>query len=311
MTTPLVSVIIPNYCHSKYLDQRIQSVLNQTYSNFEVIILDDCSPDNGASREVIETYRNDRHISNIIYNDVNSGSTFRQWQKGFELAKGKLIWIAESDDYCENDFLEQLVKPFNPIDSTIAVSVGGTVVVDGDGMKIRELTIEKESKIINGKKFISKRLSHGGMSIPNASAVVFKRDIAISIDKSYMDYEAVGDRLFWILMLEKGDIALSNKYLNYFRQHPNKVTPYKVRKGITFFEEFKINQFLTQKGYINGKQKFGVLYYYRKEIDRYEYESDDIKKRIYDLWFPHWWQSKPLLSLFFRLNCWINKITLR
>ena len=45
MTAPLVSVIIPNYCHAQYLDQRIQSVLAQTYHNFEVIILDDCSPD--------------------------------------------------------------------------------------------------------------------------------------------------------------------------------------------------------------------------------------------------------------------------
>jgi len=62
MKNPRVSVIIPNYNHAKYLDQRIQSVLNQTYQDFEVIILDDCSPDNGASRAVIERYRSNPHV---------------------------------------------------------------------------------------------------------------------------------------------------------------------------------------------------------------------------------------------------------
>ena len=100
MNSPLVSVILPNYNHAKYLDERIQSILNQTYCNFELIILDDCSPDNGASKAVIERYRGNAHISHIIYNERNGGLTFQQWHKGIELARGNLIWIAESDDKC-------------------------------------------------------------------------------------------------------------------------------------------------------------------------------------------------------------------
>lgn len=110
MENPKVSVIIPNFNHEKYLDERIQSVLNQTYTDFEVIILDDVSKDN--SKEVIEKYRSNPHVSNIVYNTENSGSTFKQWAKGFNLAKGGLIWIAESDDSCSPKLLEKLVNEF-------------------------------------------------------------------------------------------------------------------------------------------------------------------------------------------------------
>ena len=92
----LVSIIIPNYNHAKFLDERIQSVLNQTYQNFELIILDDKSSDNSV--EVINQYKDDPRVSSIIINKDNSGSTFKQWYKGIEIAKGEIIWIAESDD---------------------------------------------------------------------------------------------------------------------------------------------------------------------------------------------------------------------
>lgn len=72
---PLVSIIIPNYNHAPFLKERIDSVLNQTYDNFEVIILDDKSTDN--SKEVIEVYRSHPRISQIVYNEENSGSTFK------------------------------------------------------------------------------------------------------------------------------------------------------------------------------------------------------------------------------------------
>ena len=99
MKQPLVSVIVPNYNYARYMDERMQSILNQTYQNFEIIILDDCSTDN--SRKVIEKYRGNPHVVAIVYNKENSGSTFKQWNKGFSIAKGELIWIAEADDTCK------------------------------------------------------------------------------------------------------------------------------------------------------------------------------------------------------------------
>lgn len=104
-----VSVIIPNYCHARFLNRRIDSVLNQTYGDFEVIILDDCSSDN--SRDIIETYRHHPRVSHIVYNEKNSGSTFIQWDKGFELAQGEYIWIAESDDEAAPTSFEEWRRP--------------------------------------------------------------------------------------------------------------------------------------------------------------------------------------------------------
>src|SRR5574337_610889 len=104
----LVSVIVPSYNHAAFLEQRPESIYNQSFRDFEVIILDDCSKDN--SREIIEKYRSHPNTAHIIFNEKNSASTFVQWEKGVSLAKGKFIWIAESDDYCELNFLEVAVS---------------------------------------------------------------------------------------------------------------------------------------------------------------------------------------------------------
>ena len=108
MQYPLVSVIIPNYNHARFLIERIDSVLNQSYKNFEIIVLDDKSTDNSV--EIIMKYSNNKHVSQIVINDENSGSPFLQWQKGFKLAKGELVWIAESDDYCVDNDVGILIK---------------------------------------------------------------------------------------------------------------------------------------------------------------------------------------------------------
>ena len=106
MTQPLVSIIIPNYNHSKFLQQRLDSVFNQTFQDFEVILLDDCSTDNSV--DILKKYANHPKVSHLELNKQNSGSPFKQWQKGITMAKGTYIWIAETDDYCEFNFLDQM-----------------------------------------------------------------------------------------------------------------------------------------------------------------------------------------------------------
>ena len=103
---PKVGVIVPNYNHARFLPQRLDSVLGQTFQDFELILLDDCSTDD--SRSILSQYGGDPRVR-IEFNEVNSGSTFKQWNKGVGIARGEYVWIAESDDYADERLLERLV----------------------------------------------------------------------------------------------------------------------------------------------------------------------------------------------------------
>ena len=115
---PKVSVIVPNYNHARYLKARIDSILNQTFQDFELILLDDCSTDNSV--ELLQSYAGHPHVSHIVLNDRNTGSPFLQWQKGIGLAQGEYVWIAESDDTAQPDFLSTTVAVLDRASAKIA-----------------------------------------------------------------------------------------------------------------------------------------------------------------------------------------------
>jgi glycosyltransferase involved in cell wall biosynthesis len=125
-------------------------VLNQTYQTFDVIILDDCSTD--SSRDVIERFRNSPRISNILYNEKNSGSPFRQWQKGISLARGDWIWIAESDDSADAQFLEKLIDLLRD-QQNVGLIYCDSYIVDAQG-------IRGNFADIKNRKFNTNRWSH-------------------------------------------------------------------------------------------------------------------------------------------------------
>ena len=283
---PKVSVIIPNYNHARYLDQRIQSVLNQTYQDFEVIILDDCSTDN--SLEVINKYKDNPHISQIVVNKVNSGSTFKQWDKGIHLAKGEIIWIAESDDFCESIFLDEMMEQWskNP-QCAIIQSMCNTV--DDMGYTLCDIsgTCSGNARMLSGIEAIRKHLINDGFYIPNASAVTFRKDLAFEIPLEYTKFLSSGDRFFWIQMLEKGSIITVDKPLNNFRQHnKDKVSYSREKDGTQCRENYIINRYLHKKKYITGKLRDKELAHYWNYIHSFDFLNEDIRKELIHLWFP-------------------------
>lgn len=309
MKMPLVSVIVPNYNHARYLDQRIQSVLNQTYENFELIILDDKSSDN--SEEVIEQYRENPHVSHIVFNAENSGSTFIQWNRGFELAKGDIIWIAESDDYCEPQFLECLVREYASHPGCV-VAYCSSQYVDSEGQLMKT---DKEGVnpvyFYTGAKFIEQKLAFG-CAIWNASSAIFCKAAALSIDRQYQDYKACGDRLFWMEMAENGNIVHVNQMLNYFRQHQNKVSPKRFRDGTSLKEEYRIYSYQRQNRYLTvGFRLAFILSLYYSKIASGEFESESIKKELIQLWRFGSKSKIAFIKLLSRLYIYYNLYVLR
>lgn len=276
---PLVSVIIPNYNHARYLDQRIQTVLNQTYQNFEVIILDDCSADN--SLEVIDKYKANPHISQIVVNEKNSGNTFIQWDKGIHLAKGELVWIAESDDYCENNLLEELVKAYYKKRGTV-LSYSTLTLVNESGV-ITSSPRTFKNQFFSSGQYLRRYLSLANF-VRNASCAIFSKQAALNAHSNYLMYTGAGDYLFWVEIAKQGRISIVNKGLSYFRRHDGAVTNRKDSDGSNFASEKDILERISSFIRIHSLRKLYIYAYHCRRVRLTTYDSEEIRSRLHSLW---------------------------
>ena len=88
---PKVTIIVPSYNHSQFLNERLSTIINQTFQDFELIIIDDYSTDN--SQEILQKFvtENQSKVSHFIINDKNSGSGYNSWKKGIARSLKKFI----------------------------------------------------------------------------------------------------------------------------------------------------------------------------------------------------------------------------
>jgi glycosyltransferase involved in cell wall biosynthesis len=264
----LVSVIVPNYNHARYLTQRLESIFNQTYENFEVILLDDGSTDESVS--ILTSYQSHPKVSHLILNNENSGSPFNQWKKGLELSRGDFVWIAESDDWAETQFLQEMMhmKDMNP-DSVILYCQSAVVNEDGHFLSDNSFwTQDLDEKRWRGyftndgiyecRDYLSIK-----SSIPNASAVVFKKSAADQSDGYWLNFKKSGDSVFWAGLLTKGKISYSPMVLNNFRksdQSTRNVTTrdkrmYKSLEKLMYLHYLKANNLIPVRRYVMRRFK--------------------------------------------------------
>ena len=221
---PLVSVIVPNYNHEKYLQERLRSIAQQTYQKMEIILLDDASTD--RSSEILKKFSSEESRARFIPNAQNSGSTFKQWRKGLSEARGKYVWIAESDDAAEPKFLETLVEKLEA-DAALSlaycqlqiISPNGEMLGTVEGPWMSEIDpLRWKSDFVNDGIDEIRRSMVVKNTMFNASGVVFRNaeGLADLVDDSM---RLCADWLFWVRLLRRGGIAYVAKPLSRWRQN--------------------------------------------------------------------------------------------
>jgi glycosyltransferase involved in cell wall biosynthesis len=246
-----VSVVVPNYNHARFLRKRVDSILGQTFQDFELILLDDCSTDD--SRSVLSKYADDPRVR-IEFNEVNSGSTFKQWNKGVRLARGVYVWIAESDDYADEKLLERLVAVLNAEPQVVFANCRSWRVNEKDQVEgyadsyLIELDGERWASdfIVDGREECRNAFVRLN-PVCNASSVVFRRSVYEKVGGADESLRFCGDWKVWAAMALEGRLEHISALLNYHRVHDSSVTAEVLRGSLAAAEYLQVVRWLLER----------------------------------------------------------------
>lgn len=244
---PLVTVGIINYNYEKYLDQCINSVLNQNYKNIDIIVIDDFSTD--ESKNIIKKYENNFENIRAIYHSKNSGSIVQGVQEIIREAKGEYFTFLSADDFLadqnvvekyvleflldeELDYVYGNIKPYNEFKN------------ENDVWKYRDYTDDE---------IVFETFSRKGSGIIPFSVGLFKKEFYDKNKLTWIEDEnnrVAGDTLNTLINLKHG---WKRKYIDYniicYRQHDNNMT-YDLEnriKSIISVLEYIVNNFSETK----------------------------------------------------------------
>lgn len=205
---PLVSVIMPAYNAEQYIDKAIESVLLQTYSNLELIIVEDCSTDN--TLDVIRRYTDERII--LEKNPANRGIAYST-NRGIELSRGKYLALLDDDDMAAADRIALQVEYLESHEQ-IDILGGWTEAVDSHG---KHLNYYPEPRI--NPKYINALLLFTWWEFENSTTMIRRR----FWEESGLRYEdnccGLQDLRFFMKASKVGKISAIHNLLLYKRNH--------------------------------------------------------------------------------------------
>ena len=279
MNKPLVTIITPCYNHEKYLEDYFQSILNQTYDNIEIILIDDASKDN--SKDIIKRYKSElkkRFVKFSFVDRKKNVGLVKNCNLGLELSKGKYIMMFASDDIMFPKKVEKNVEFLENNEYGMVYSDGYKVQENFSYCDRNDFDNKLLDSLVKNKNkhsgFIANKLLEKNF-IP-APTVMLKRNVFDKIGKydeslSFEDYE------MWLRVAEKYKIGFINEPLVFYRRSDysltgslNKLQKYKNLKSM----EKTINKhFNSEKYNYNTKSKKRALINLYKKFISYGFIS--------------------------------------
>ena len=224
---PLVSVIVPCYNHEKYVEQTIESIVNQTYTNIEFIIIDDGSKDDSPNiiKRLSEKY-------GFYFEQQENTGLSATLNKMIKMSKGKYIALIASDDICALDKIEILVAEIENLDDKYGLVCGNAQFIDDEG---KILVREKNNHDDCIKYYTSNRddlnlatqfgtyesLLNGNY-IPALSTLI-KRDALIEVGL-YDENLSLEDWSMWLKLSKKFKMKYVDRIVAFYRWHDSNIT---------------------------------------------------------------------------------------
>jgi glycosyltransferase involved in cell wall biosynthesis len=297
---------MPTYNYAGFLAEAIESVLDQTFEEFELLVIDDCSQDD--SRAVIERYaRRDPRIAWRV--NVSNLGLVHNWNACLRESRGTYVKFLFADDLlASRDALAKLVEV---LDSRPDVSLAGSSrhIIDSTGRRLATLSHFRGHPETDGTEVINRCLREWKNFIGEPSAVIFRRsDSARGFNPKYRH---LVDLEMWFHLLEKGNFAFLDEPLSSFRVHPRQQTVDNVERladledAFLLLDDYLDKPYVTMGGATRGYVRYDKVYQYWKLYKKRKISRQEAVRRIgeriswerFSLLYPLYKLYKPFYKL--------------
>jgi len=231
MIDPKVTFVVPCYNLAHFLEECVSSILSQSYSDFEVLIMDDCSPDN--TPEVAKSFADPRVIH--VRNKTNLRH-LANYNKGIKLARGEYIWLISADDRLRRPYiLEQYVTLMDKRPEVGYVFCPAIELADDHETELLAYSFHgAQDSIFEGRKFLNKLLE--GNTVVAASGMV-RRECYEKVSLFPLDMPYAGDWYLWCIFALYYDVAYFSEPMVDYRSHNQTMTNLLMKANYNIFRD--------------------------------------------------------------------------